>query len=71
MCKKAQGFVVGFTPTSSSLNFRSRQARHRQPSASPALGTGIGPCGNSMHQQFPAGLHSIGTLHFEHRVSME
>jgi hypothetical protein len=37
----------------------------------PFESTGIGPCGNSLHQQFPTGLHSITAPHLLHLVSID
>jgi hypothetical protein len=56
------GATVDFAQRSSASL---RQAGQRQPSPS----RGIGPCGSSAHQHWPAGLHITADLHFWHRTS--
>src|ERR1700730_4269248 len=55
---------------SSCPNCSTRQFRQRHPVVAPAFSTGIGPCGNSAHQQSPSGLQLMGAPQRAHRVSM-
>ena len=56
--------------TRSSRSCFSKQFRQRHPVASLAFKTGIGPCGNSAHQQSPSGLQFMGASQRAHRVSI-
>lgn len=56
--------------TPSSRSCFSKQLRHKHPVFSPAFNTGIGPCGNSAHQQSPSGLQFMGASQRAHRVSI-
>lgn len=59
-----------FTCRSCFRSCSTRQFRHRHPAVSPAFKTGIGPGGNSAHQQPPSGLQLMGASQRAHRVSM-
>jgi hypothetical protein len=57
-----------FPCRSSPRSRSSRQFRHRHPVFSPAFKAGIGPGGNSAHQQSPAGLQLMAASQRAHRV---
>ena len=56
--------------TRSSRSCASKQFRHRHPVFCSGFNAGIGPCGNSAHQQSPSGLQLMAASQRAHRVSI-